>query len=143
MSFTFSKSIIALAALIVGSNVLALTSADLQAKGLTALTGAEIKTLADGNTLDHKMMGTRLVAPIFYGANGMRVVNATAFGGKVSSTKWWVENDMRCEVNVRNGQNQCGTITKTDEGYTLCYSHEPQCSWTFTIREGNPDKMTP
>lgn len=141
--FTFSKSMLVLASLSVGSSVLAITPSNLQAKGMKALSGAEIKALVQGNTLDHQRMGTLLVAPIYYAENGTRVVNATAFGAGISSTKWWVENDMRCEVNVRNHQSQCASITKTDEVYTLCYSHEPQCAWTFTVREGNPDNLAP
>ncbi len=131
-----------LSALLFSAPTFANTAADLQAQGLTPLTDDSIREVTQGNTLDHKMIGTRLVAPIYYGSNGMRTVNATAFGGRISSTKWWVENGHRCEISARTQQTQCGLIFKQDDTYTVCFNGEESCKWTFTVRAGNPDKLS-
>ena len=119
----------------------AVTSAELLAQGQKPMDDAAILATTQGNTLDHKMAGTRLVAPIFYREGGMRTVNAKAFGGAVSSSKWWVENGRRCEISARTKGTQCGQIFKQESNYIVCFDDEEVCKWTFAVRPGNPDGL--
>lgn len=135
------KYLLALVSIVCGTNVLAITSADMLAQGAKPLTEEEIKSVSHDQTLDHKMLGTRLVAPIYYRTNGTRVVNATAFGGKVYETKWWTESGKRCEISAKNKSTQCGLVFKREKDFLLCFDQEEQCAWTFTARPGNPDKL--
>jgi len=135
------KYLIALASLMCATHAFALTSADMLAQGATPLSEEEIKSVSLNQTLDHKMLGTRLVAPIYYGANGTRIVNATAFGGKIYNTKWWTENGKRCEISAKTKDTQCGLVFKREKDYLMCFDQEEQCAWTFTARPGNPDKL--
>lgn len=119
----------------------ATTIADLEGQGLKPMTNEEIHQLVTGHTLDHKMAGTRTVAPIHYRADGTRTVNTTAFGGAVHDTRWWTENNQRCEISVRTQATQCGSIFKRDADYVFCINGDEMCAWTFTIRQGNPDGL--
>jgi len=135
------KSLLALVSLLCATNAFALTSADMLAQGATPLTEEDIKSVSQNQTLDHKMLGTRLVAPIYYGTNGTRIVNATAFGGRIYNTKWWTESGKRCEISAKNNTTQCGLVFKREKDYLVCFEQEEQCAWTFTVRPGNPDKL--
>lgn len=119
----------------------AVTVADLKAQGLQPLNNEEIKVLITGQTLDHKMAGARSVAPIHYRADGTRTVNATALGGRMYDTKWWVEDNQRCEISARTNAQQCGVTFKRAEEYVFCITGEEVCGWTFTVRPGNPDGL--
>lgn len=136
-----SVAVVFAACMLTVSTLHAVTSDELKAQGAVPLNDQSLLKITQGNTLDHKMVGTRLVAPIYYGANGMRTVDATAFGGRVSQTKWWIENGRRCEINVRTHEPQCGLVFKTEQAYTLCIEGEDQCKWTFLVREGNPNRL--
>lgn len=120
----------------------AVTIDELKSRGVKQLTGEEVRSVTEGNTIDQKMAGTRLVAPIFYRLDGTRVVNAKAFGARsYVTTKWWIDGDLRCENNARTGDKQCGVIFSEGDEYHLCFAEEEQCKWTFTVRAGNPDQL--
>jgi len=129
------------ASLLASMGAWAQTAQELKTQGLVQLTGAEIESLSSGQTLDHKMIGTRMVAPIFYRSDKTRVVNATAFGGRIYETKWWIEGNKRCEISGRTKQTQCGQVFKRNAEYVMCFDDEEQCGWTFTLRPGNPDHL--
>jgi hypothetical protein len=129
------------AAAVCAASVGATTVADLEAQGLKPLNADEIRQLVVGHTLDHTMVGTQKVAPIYYRADGTRTVNAKAFGGRVYDTKWWTDNHQRCDISARTQAAQCGSIFKRGDDYVFCIQGEGVCAWTFTIRPGNPDGL--
>jgi len=135
------KHCLALVCVLCATQAFAITATDLLAQGATPLSEEDIKAVSQDQTLDHKMLGTRLVAPIYYGTNGTRIVNATAFGGKIYNTKWWTDNGKRCEISAKNKDTQCGLVFKREKDYLVCFDQEEQCAWTFTARPGNPDKL--
>lgn len=132
---------ILLCGLLAGTVATAQTAQELVSQGLVPLTAAEIEAVSAGQTLDHKMVGTRLVAPIHYRVDHTRVVNAQAFGGRIYETKWWLEGNKRCEISGRTKQPQCGQVFKRNDEYVVCFGGEDLCGWTFTVRPGNPDRL--
>lgn len=135
------KYFLTLACILCAAHASAITTTEMLEQGAKPLTEEEIRAVGQDQTLDHKMLGTRLVAPIYYGSNGTRIVNAAAFGGKIYNTKWWIEGGKRCEISAKNKDTQCGLVFKREKDYLICFDQEERCAWTFTVRPGNPDKL--
>jgi len=60
----FWKYVVALVGLFCTTHASAITATELAGQGATPLSEAEIQAVTQDQTLDHKMLGTRLVAPI-------------------------------------------------------------------------------
>jgi hypothetical protein len=111
---------------------------DLQARGLTPLSGEKLRELLPGNTLYHINPANGFRVPLYYVADGTRFVRIR---GKVLRTTWRVQGDRVCEESVVLNREVCRHLYRTDGIGAVCDEGADGCAYGLDWAAGNPERL--
>ena len=127
-----------LAALWISSALAQTPIKDLEAKGLTPLSGPDLSKLLPGNTLYHINPANGVRVPLFYVPDGTRFVRIR---GQVMQSNWRIEGNRVCEYSVVLKRDVCRSLYRFEGGGAVCDDGSPICDYGLDWAQGNVERL--
>lgn len=100
--------------------------------------GEALAALLNDKTIQHTNLQTGQNYSMFYRADGRRFIK---LGATTRSTKWWIQDGMRCEDSISTRGSVCQKIFQQGDIHRICSVGEAACNWVVSFEPGDVDGL--